>query len=854
MSVNKPESESVLFARRVIASPGEAKTLDEVLRHAKQLKGENRFDLARRIMSLAKVATDDPQYLYVHQQIANCTYKDEDIPMPRRFFDAVQELQVYCNLASTTVSETLGLAGAIYKRLWRHDGQRSALESSLCYYHRAHVQKPKDDGYVSINTAFLLDLLAGQERLAGDVPPDVPVRRFAAAKAIRAEVVADLRAQGAPVSGSWWYHASLAEGLLGLGEYVDAAAELQEGRRSSPVPWELESTARQVATLAVIHTRHLGAPKAELYKAIGDGFALTPRAVEGLAIGKVGLALSGGGFRASLFHIGMLAKLAELDVLRHVEVLSCVSGGSIVGAFYYLALKQRLEDPAKPSLDQSDYVEIVCEVQRKFLAGVQRNIRTRIASSPWAALKMAFVPGYTRTSRAGELYDSELYGLIDDIRDPKMTDLVIDPQKKGSRFNPKYENWARDSKVPILVLNATTLNTGHNWQFSAKWMGESPNAVNDSIDSIPRLRRMYYAGDGLPKNFETFPLGQAVGASACVPGVFEPIVMRNLYPDRAVRLVDGGVHDNQGIASLLEQSCNIFLVSDASGQMRENLNPGGAVLSVSSRTNSTLQARVREAQHDEVLALERSGGLDGLMFIHLTKDLESDPVSWVGARDGDEVAVQRPPTTTYGVDRELQLKLAQVRTDLDSFSDAEAYALMMSAYLMTEESLMNDRCVPTLPLRPVTVQWDFECVRDGVTMHNQEDNERLHRLLSTSKQLAGKVWKQSTALKVLAGVGGAALVFAVGRSVVRNWNDVPSLGGVLTKIGSLKIGTLVEITGAVLLLVILRYTADKVFRYQKRFGELLLGLMLATVGWAAAWLHLLIFDRMFLSIGRWKVK
>ena len=50
------------------------------------------------------------------------------------------------------------------------------------------------------------------------------------------------------------------------------------------------------------------------------------RAVGRAYSGKVGLALSGGGFRASLFHIGVLARLAECNVLRRVEVLSCVSG------------------------------------------------------------------------------------------------------------------------------------------------------------------------------------------------------------------------------------------------------------------------------------------------------------------------------------------------------------------------------------------------------------------------------------------------------------------------------------------------------------------------------------------------
>jgi hypothetical protein len=37
-------------------------------------------------------------------------------------------------------------------------------------------------------------------------------------------------------------------------------------------------------------------------------------------------------------------------------------------------------------------------------------------------------------------------------------------------FNPAQHNWLRHDKVPVLVLNATTLNTGHGWQFTPTWM------------------------------------------------------------------------------------------------------------------------------------------------------------------------------------------------------------------------------------------------------------------------------------------------------------------------------------------------------------------------------------------------
>ena len=76
---------------------------------------------------------------------------------------------------------------------------------------------------------------------------------------------------------------------------------------------------------------------------------------------RLGLALSGGGFRASFYHIGVLARMAELGMLKHVESISTVSGGSIVGAAYYLLLKELLEHKAD--------IDIVIVIKRPWSAG-----------------------------------------------------------------------------------------------------------------------------------------------------------------------------------------------------------------------------------------------------------------------------------------------------------------------------------------------------------------------------------------------------------------------------------------------------------------------------------------------------
>lgn len=51
---------------------------------------------------------------------------------------------------------------------------------------------------------------------------------------------------------------------------------------------------------------------------------------------KIGLALSGGGYRAAAYHIGTLRALDRLGILDNIDVISSVSGGSITSAYYAL--------------------------------------------------------------------------------------------------------------------------------------------------------------------------------------------------------------------------------------------------------------------------------------------------------------------------------------------------------------------------------------------------------------------------------------------------------------------------------------------------------------------------------------
>ena len=352
-------------------------------------------------------------------------------------------------------------------------------------------------------------------------------------------------------------------------------------------------------------------------------------ALDAMSSGKMGLALSGGGFRASLFHIGVLARLAELDVLRHVEVLSCVSGGSIIGAHYYLEVRRLLQSKPDADITRDDYIEIVKRVERDFLAGVQMNLRGRLFAGWIANLRSIVAPGYTRTQYLAELFEKHIYSRVEDERGERWIDgLHIVPQGGGDDFNPKLDNWRRGAKAPILLLNATTLNTGHVWQFAVNWMGEPPISTSRSVDCNDLLRRMYYRE--APEGFQKIRLGLAVASSACVSGLFDPVEMRGLYPDRAVRLVDGGVHDNQGVAGLLEQECTILLVSDASGQMTSQAAPGPEPVTVLKRTQDVSMACIRESRFEQLAFQRRAGALTGLMFL-LSKKISRSSMStgWI---------------------------------------------------------------------------------------------------------------------------------------------------------------------------------------------------------------------------------
>ena len=246
---------------------------------------------------------------------------------------------------------------------------------------------------------------------------------------------------------------------------------------------------------------------------------------------NLGLALSGGGFRATVFHLGVLARLAEQDLLEDTTFISTVSGGSLgVGLIY--------ASNGYPWPSSRQLLEVVIPKSRELLTAVdlQGSYVRRLLGSPLSLLR----------SRASDISTllTRLWGIRANLNEM-----------------PRHPRW---------IINATCYETAKNWRFESKRMGD------------------YIFGYVMNPEIS---LSDAMAASAAFPALIGPLVldtrawawvrykrgsMEETEPTVPacwrVHLWDGGVYDNLGIEPLykpqggLQKGVDFLIVSDASGR------------------------------------------------------------------------------------------------------------------------------------------------------------------------------------------------------------------------------------------------------------------------------------------------
>jgi NTE family protein len=229
---------------------------------------------------------------------------------------------------------------------------------------------------------------------------------------------------------------------------------------------------------------------------------------------SIGVSFSGGGYRATLFHLGALRRLNELDILPKLTTISSVSGGSILNGF----LATRL--PAPVSSGVADFPHAVSKPMREFCS---LDIRK------WIALEVA-VPGTHNSLGLAKQYDQHLTSgkLLKDI-----------------------------PGIPTHVFCTTDLSCGVDWMFKKQQCGDYQVGFLDT-----------------PADWR---VSTAVAASSCFPPVFKPLKV-DLDPaklaggkmppgparDKCIRELtfsDGGVYDNLGLEPIWK-SHEIVLCSD----------------------------------------------------------------------------------------------------------------------------------------------------------------------------------------------------------------------------------------------------------------------------------------------------
>jgi NTE family protein len=336
----------------------------------------------------------------------------------------------------------------------------------------------------------------------------------------------------------------------------------------------------------------------------------------------IGLCLSGGGFRAALFHLGALRRLHELGILQRIRWISSVSGGSIIAG--HLAQCQ-LRNGREGRLEFDNWQTDVVEPFRRFAA---RDLRT------WPVLKNAlwnwFLPGPLLRS-----LESRYAKWVTSMR---LTDLP---------------------ELPEYVFCATDLTFGVNWEFSRKRVGS------------------YKAAWHLPHDVT---VARAITASACFPPLFGPmrintphIISLGESPDASTRakrpetiaLTDGGVYDNMATEPVWKKAATV-LVSDCGAPFEfvEGRPPWRTLL----RYSAVLS---RQAQSLRIRALQGVWHREPSARVY-------DGTRWHLASGKSA----KSPAGSEGYSEDLAKRwIAAIRTDLDNFSEAEMSILENHGYL-----------------------------------------------------------------------------------------------------------------------------------------------------------------------------
>ena len=348
----------------------------------------------------------------------------------------------------------------------------------------------------------------------------------------------------------------------------------------------------------------------------------------------IALCLSGGGFRAALFHAGALRRLNELGLLSQVRTVSSVSGGSIASALL-ASVWSRLER------DGPRFTNLEPLFEQPLRAFCGRNIRNRPLL--WGRLDPRNWPRLlSSTFSATDLLASEYERLVGSIR------LSALPHH------------------PRFVFCAANLQTGVSFEMSARAIGDY--VLGYSEPGRFTLAEAVAASSSFPFAFP--PLVRALDRDAFVGGDPQAVAM-GFRPGPCITLTDGGVYDNMGLEPAWKTHA-VVLVSD-----------GGTPFEIQARARAWLVPRLLRSFQviaNQALAVRKRW----LVAAYLRGVYRG--AYWGLGTDRDEYQTPGAPRPAGYSGRVLD-RLRVVRTDLDRFSPAEQSVLMNHGWALAGAAL-----------------------------------------------------------------------------------------------------------------------------------------------------------------------
>ncbi len=244
----------------------------------------------------------------------------------------------------------------------------------------------------------------------------------------------------------------------------------------------------------------------------------------------IALCLSGGGYRAMLFHLGTLWRLNEVQYLRKLNRVSSVSGGSITSgvlAMNWTKLQFNAEGCA------TNFDQLITQPITK-MASTSLDISSVI---------------------------SGIFGGVSQEVAKHYRDILFG--------NTTLQDIPGDAEGPRFVFNATSLQTGVLWRFSKPYMGDYivGLVMNPAIDLATAVAASSAFPPVLsPAVLDLDPNSFTDGANPLPPGVTYPAFRQKIV------LSDGGVYDNLGLETAWKHYTTI-LVSDGGGALAMQADP-----------------------------------------------------------------------------------------------------------------------------------------------------------------------------------------------------------------------------------------------------------------------------------------